>query len=146
MISRIGSLLGRKPAAKSGSSLTKTSSAQQVSPPRQDGSNKQIFSKVFRWRLPQGQVLEPATVEVVGSFTGWRKMPMLRDRAMNTWHTTISDIPGNRTHHYMLLVDGQPVYDHTCDGLAVPQGFEEKQFELMTPRGPRLLLLFSQTK
>ena len=59
---------------------------------------------------------------------------------------TIHHIPGNRTHHYMLLVDGQPTYDKTCDGLAVPRGFEEEQYQLQTDKGPRVLMLFAQTR
>jgi hypothetical protein len=65
---------------------------------------------------------------------------------IDAWHVTIHHIPGNRTHHYMLLVDGSPVYDHTCDGLAVPHGFQEEQFALATDKGPRVLMLFAQTK
>lgn len=46
----------------------------------------------------------------------------------------------------MLLLDGQPVYDHTCDGLAVPRGPHEERFQLMTDKGPRVMMLFAQTK
>ena len=109
-------------------------------------ARKLTFSKVFRWRLPDGQTYEPATVEVVGSFTHWQRIPMIRDGALDAWHTSIHHIEGNRTHHYMLLVDGQPVNDKTADGLAVPTGQQEQQFQLMTARGPRLFMLFAQTK
>ncbi len=71
---------------------------------------------------------------------------MQRDKVLNAWHTTVNQIPGNRTHHYMLLVDGQPTLDGNCDGLATPQGFDEQEFALETTRGPRVLMLFSQTK
>jgi len=46
----------------------------------------------------------------------------------------------------MLLVDGQPTYDKTCDGLAVPRGFDEEQFQFPTEKGPRVMMLFAQTK
>lgn len=111
-----------------------------------DQPRQQTFTKVFRWRLPDGETEEPKTVEVAGSFTHWQKVALHRDGMIDAWHVTIHHIPGNRTHHYMLLVDGAPVYDHTCDGLAVPHGFQEEQFALATDKGPRVLMLFAQTK
>lgn len=71
---------------------------------------------------------------------------MQYDRATKAWHVTLDNIPGNRTHNYMLLVNGQPTADKFCDGLSVPHTDEEKQYQLITPRGPRVLMLFSQTK
>ncbi len=108
--------------------------------------NKQTFSKVFRWRLPDGQTTEPKKVEIVGSFTNWQPVEMTRDGKLDAWHVTMHHIPGNQTHHYMLLIDGQPTFDKTCDGLAVPHGFQEEQYQLQTERGPRVLMLFAQTK
>ncbi len=108
--------------------------------------NKPIFSKVFRWRLPDGTIEEPKEVHIVGSFSHWQKVEMTRDGKLDAWHVTLHHIPGNRTHHYMLLVDGKPTYDKTCDGLAVPHGFQEEQYQLQTDRGPRVLMLFAQTK
>lgn len=104
------------------------------------------YSKVFRWRLPDGQTAEPALVQVVGSFNHWQPVEMTRDSVLDAWHVTIHHIPGNRTHHYMFLVDGKPAYDKNCDGLAVPQGPQEERFALATPRGPRVFMLFAQTK
>lgn len=104
------------------------------------------FSKVFRWRLPDGQTREPASVEIVGSFTHWQKVPLNRDGALDAWHVTIHHIPGHRTHHYMFLVDGKPSPDKHCDGLAVPTGPQEEQYQLQTDRGPRVFMLFAQTK
>lgn len=115
-------------------------------PARGPSDNKQVFSKVFRWRLPDGQTAEPVKVEIVGSFTHWQKVELHRDGKLDAWHVTLHHIPGNRTHHYMLLVDGHPTFDKTCDGLAVPHGFQEEQFQLATDRGPRVLMLFAQTK
>ena len=46
----------------------------------------------------------------------------------------------------MLLVDGLPAQDKNCDGLAIPHGPQEQQYALTTPRGPRLFMLFAQTK
>jgi hypothetical protein len=106
----------------------------------------QTFTKIFRWRLPAGQTHEPATVEVAGTFTKWQKVPLIRDDAQHAWHVTLHDLPVNRTHHYMLLVDGKPVYDEHCDGLVPPGNAREAQYALKTERGPRVLMLFAQTK
>jgi hypothetical protein len=46
----------------------------------------------------------------------------------------------------MLIVNGEPASDKNCDGLAVPEGFDEQKYQLMTVRGPRIFLLFAQTK
>jgi len=105
-----------------------------------------VFSKVFRWRLPDGQTAEPKTVEVAGSFSHWQKVPLIRDSVLDAWHVTLHHLPGNRTHHYMLLIDGTPTYDKTCDGLAVPRGADEERFACPTDKGPRVFMLFAQTK
>ena len=106
----------------------------------------QTFTKIFRWQLPAGQTQEPATVEVAGTFTKWQKVPLIHDVARQTWEVTLHDVPCNRMHRYMLLVDGKPVRDEQCDGLAVPHGPQEKQYQLMTERGPRVFVLFAQAK
>jgi hypothetical protein len=106
----------------------------------------QTFTKIFRWRLPTGQTQEPATVEVVGTFTKWQKVPLVHDDARRVWQATLNDIPCNRTHHYMLLVDGKPVRDEQCDGLGIPRNAQEAQYQLVTTRGPRVLILFAQAK
>ena len=46
----------------------------------------------------------------------------------------------------MLLIDGKPTYDKTCDGLAVPHGVEEERYAYPTEKGPRVFMLFAQTK
>ncbi|MFO1475185.1 MAG: glycogen-binding domain-containing protein [Verrucomicrobiota bacterium] len=104
------------------------------------------YSKVFRWRLPDGQTQAPATVEIVGSFNNWQKVPLTRDSEVDAWHVTLHHIPGNRTHHYMILVDGKPVQDKNADGLAIPHGPQEEQFQLQTARGGRVFMLYAQTK
>ncbi len=106
---------------------------------------KQAFSKIFRWQSPAEQTAAPAKVEVAGTFSNWRKLPLARE-VTGGWNLTLHEIPGNRTHHYMLLVDDQPVQDKFCDGLAVPQNPEEEQFAITTARGPRVFMLFAQTK
>ncbi|HWQ92723.1 MAG TPA: glycogen-binding domain-containing protein [Clostridia bacterium] len=111
-----------------------------------DTSRQQTYSKVFRWRLPVGQTDPPNSVEVVGSFTHWQKVPLQRDSVLDAWHVTLHSIPGNRTHHYMMLVNGEPFYDKTCDGLAVPHGPDEERFQIRTDKGPRVFMLFAQTK
>ena len=107
---------------------------------------EQVFSKVFRWRLPDGHTHEPVSVEVVGSFTDWEKVPLTRDSAHDAWQGTLDYVQNNHTHHYMILVDGKPAYDKYNDGLALPQGPEEEQYQIMTDNGPRVFMLFSQTK
>jgi 1,4-alpha-glucan branching enzyme len=103
------------------------------------------FTRVFRWQteVPGPQ---PVSVAVAGTFNNWQKVPLKFDRAHGVWHLTLNDIPGNMTHNYMLLVNGKPANDKTADGLAVPHTDEEKAHALMTPRGPRVFVLFSNTK
>jgi hypothetical protein len=139
------SLFGKKPAPKGGPVMwepTPVASAAQ----NNSRERSQSFSKVFRWRLPDGQTEAPATVEIVGSFTHWQKVPLVRDGVLDAWHATLHHIPSNRTNHYMLLVNGKPAQDKNCDGLAVPHGPQEEQFALATDRGPRVFMLFAQTK
>jgi len=120
---------------------------RRESPPSNGfGGKLQSYSKVFRWRLPDGQTHAPGSVELVGSFTQWQKVPLKRDSEVDAWHVTVHHIPGNRTHHYMLLVDGKPVQDKDADGMAVPHGPQEEQYQLMTSRGGRVFLLYAQTK
>ncbi|MBL9127857.1 MAG: glycogen-binding domain-containing protein [Verrucomicrobiales bacterium] len=133
----------RKTPPKGGPMMRESSGSGGVRTPQE---NKQVFSKVFRWRLPDGQTTEPESVEIIGSFTHWQKVALTRDGKQDAWHVTMHHIPGGKTHHYMLLVDGKPTFDKTCDGLAVPHGFQEEQWQLQTDRGPRVLMLFAQTK
>jgi len=105
---------------------------------------KQAFNKIFRWE-PNGSGITPATVELVGTFSNWTPLPMGPDGSGN-WHLALENIPGNRTHRYMVLADGQPVSDKNSDGLAIPEGAVEEQFAISTPRGPRVFVLFAQTK
>jgi len=143
MFESLGNLLRRKTPPKGGPMMRETQGGGGARPPQE---NKPVFSKVFRWRLPDGHTKDPETVEIVGSFTHWQKVAMVRDGKQGAWHVTMHHIPGARTHHYMLVVDGHPTYDKTCDGLAVPHGFQEQQWQLQTERGPRVLMLFAQTK
>lgn len=110
------------------------------------GKRTPTFSKIFRWQPePPGGPM-PVLVEVAGTFNGWQKVPLKYDRTNKMWQLTLADIPGHRTHNYMLLVNGKPVHDKNADGLAMPHTAEEKQHALNTPRGPRVFMLFSQTK
>ncbi len=104
------------------------------------------FNKIFRWQQepPEGPL--PVRVEVAGTFSGWQKLPLKYDRTSRVWQLAVENIPGNRTHNYMLLVNGRPTNDKHSDGLAIPHTPEEKQHSLETPRGPRVFMLFSQTK
>lgn len=145
MLQRIGSFFGRKPTTKGGPLLPEAPPA--ATPVHHEGADRrQTFSKVFRWRLSDGQTHEPGTVEVVGSFTHWHKVPLIRDGVLDAWHVTLHHIQGNRTHHYMLLIDGKPTYDKTCDGLAVPRGPDEERYQVVTDKGPRVMMLFAQTR
>lgn len=86
-------------------------------------------------------------MEIVGSFTDWRPVPLAKTPGSHgNWQATIENIPGNKTHHYMLLMDGKPHLDKHSDGYAVPLGPFEERYALETPRGPRLFLLFAQAK
>src|SRR5208282_2821707 len=104
------------------------------------------FTKVFRWPVPAEQTPQPTTVEVIGSFSGWRKVPLRYDLPSRTWQNILKNIEGNRTHRYVILVDGKPCYDKTCDGLAAPQTPDEAKWQIATPKGSRVMLLFAQTK
>ena len=105
----------------------------------------QFFTKIFRWQKEAPGPL-PVRVEIVGTFTGWQKAPLKYDRANATWQLTLENIPGNTTHSYMLLINGRPTQHKDSDGLAIPTTAEEKQYAIETPRGPRVFMLFSQTK
>jgi len=145
MFGTLNNLFGNKPPQKGGPMMPEAPSGPSISR-RQPTERKLAYSKVFRWRLPDGQTAEPAAVELVGTFSHWQRIPMTRDSVLDSWHVTIHHIPGNKTHHYMLLVDGKPAHDKTCDGLAVPHGPQEEQYALATDKGPRVFMLFAQTK
>ena len=108
-------------------------------------TKKQSFSKIFRWQMPREFTEAPAKVEVAGTFSNWQKLPLTRE-VSGGWHLTVHQIPGHRTHHYMLLADDKPVHDRHSDGLAIPQGPQEEQFAITTTRGSRVFMLFAQTK
>ena len=148
MVQDFGNAFLKKPAHKAGTATSKiprlpTGAKGPAHPPAE---RKLTFAKIIRWRLPDGQTVEPVAVEVVGTFTNWKKTPLVYDSAMRTWHVTLQQIAGNRTHHYMLLADGKPVQDKHCDGMAIPTGAQELQFAIATARGPRVFMLFAQTK
>jgi hypothetical protein len=107
---------------------------------------RDTYARIFRWRPCPKFSGEATSVEIVGSFTNWQTVSLTHDPIQGTWTATIQGIAGKRTHHYMLLVNGEPVHDPTCDGFAEPMSFEEEQYALRTVKGPRVLILFSQTK
>jgi Glycogen recognition site of AMP-activated protein kinase len=143
MFDSFGSVFNRKPQ-RGGPAFPEPSSQSPLE--QKGGERKSGYSKVFRWCPPDGQTQLPNTVEVVGTFTHWQKVPLIHDSAVGGWHVTLHHIPGNKTHHYMLLVDGKPAHDKHCDGLAIPQGPVEESFAVKTDRGSRLFMLFAQTK
>ena len=115
-------------------------------PSRSAQNQKAVYSKVFRWHHGPGEH-DPNTIEIVGSFTDWRPVPLAKTPGSHgNWHATIENIPSGKTHHYMLLMDGKPHADKHCDGYAVPLGPQEERYAMETPRGPRLFLLFAQAK
>jgi hypothetical protein len=147
MFESFGNAFNRKPPQKGGPVFPESSANSPLQPQNNNNSErKPVYSKVFRWCPPDGQTINPTTVEVVGTFNHWQKVPLIHDSAVGGWHATLHHIPANRTHHYMLLVDGEPAHDKTCDGLAIPQGPVEESFAMKTARGPRLFMLFAQTK
>jgi hypothetical protein len=151
MLSKLGNMLGRKPVKPVPQAVSLPSTparATSASPARRrnDSDPRQTYARVFRWRV-QGDCIEmPVSVEVIGSFTRWQSVSLAHNLADNSWSATISSIPGNRTHHYMLLINGKPTFDSSCDGFALPHGFDEEQYALMTDRGPRVLMLFAHAK
>lgn len=149
MFQAASNLFNRAPQSRSGPLIPESATAfspQSAIPRGPTNQGKSSYTKIFRWRLPDGHNETPQTVEVVGTFTHWQKVALQRDGVLDAWHATIHHIPGNKTHHYMILVDGQPVQDKHCDGLAIPHGPQEEQFAIQTARGPRLFMLFGQTK
>lgn len=136
------SIFGKKaPQKKSGPV------AWEPTRPANNSQNRNpTYAKVFRWRLPAGQTEQPKTVEVLGSFNGWKRVSLMQDSVLDAWHVTVHNIPGHQTHHYMLLVDGQPTADKNCDGFAPAVGPDEERYVLQTDRGPRVMMLFAQTK
>lgn len=109
------------------------------------GKRPPTFTKIFRWQLAAPGPL-PVSVTLAGSFTGWQKIPLRYDKTNAAWQLTLDNIPATGTHRYMLLVNGRPTLDKNSDGLAVPHTDEEKQYQLDTPRGPRVFMLFSNLK
>ena len=138
----------RTPQSRSGPVIPEPANgfSSHAAPSRGPSSHGLTYAKIFRWRLPDGQTEPPQTVEVAGTFNHWQKVPLLRDGMLDAWHVTLHHIPGNKTHHYMIFVDGKPVQDKHCDGLAIPHGPQEEQYAIQTARGPRLFMLFGQTK
>jgi hypothetical protein len=146
MFQRIGSMFGDGGIKPKSTHIGPKSGITSPTIQRAGAERQPTYSKVFRWVLPEDAAQEPSVVEIVGSFTGWQKVPLLRDPRVKTWHATIQEIPGNRTHHYMLLVDGTPTMDAGCDGYALPQDETEDRFAIQTARGRRVFMLFAQTK
>ena len=147
MFAAIGNLLGRKPSKPAASAAVRPSFPTSTSrSPARRQDPRDTYSRVFRWRPCSKFSGVAVNVEIVGSFTAWQTVSLTHDPLQDTWTATIQGIPGKRTHHYMLLVNGAPVHDPGCDGFALPMSFEEEQYALQTNKGPRVLMLFSQTK
>ena len=146
MIDAITNFIENKSRTKTKTSEARTTPTVRAFPQVGKGEQRIGFTKVFRWPVPADQTPQPTTVEVIGSFSGWRKVPLSYDPPSRTWQITVNNLEGNRTHRYVILVDGKPSYDKTCDGLAAPQTPDESKWHIATLRGSRVMLLFAQTK
>jgi hypothetical protein len=148
MVHRNGHVAGRRHLDNGGTGGHKhhldSGSAQAAGSGTAPG--KGAYSKIFRWRRPEDEATKPATVEIIGTFTKWQKVALLHDGRDDSWQVTVEGIPANKTHHYILLVDGKPTTDKGCDGYAMPHGAVEEQYAVATPRGARLCMLFAQAK
>ncbi len=142
MLHRLTDLFPKRAAAKS--ALASVPAKPSHSMNARDTA-KPTYSKVFRVTVPDHHGKHPHSVEIVGSFTDWRPVALAHHGAQS-WQGNIQDIPGNKTHHYMLLVDGHPAVYPDSDGYAKPEGALEERYALHTPRGPRVYMLFAQTK
>jgi len=145
MIDTIRKLFGKKTTTATTSPVAaplEFTRSHAIEPREQHGG----FAKIFRWPVPPDQNPGPTIVEVAGSFTNWQRVPLAYDNVMRTWTATLRDIQGNHTHRYVMFVNGVPSYDKTCDGLAVPQGPDEERCQIATARGPRVMLMFAQTR
>ena len=146
MIDANTQFIGSKDRPGPGSPRARISPGVLSHPEAQKREQRTGFTKVFRWPVPADQTPQPTTVEVAGSFNGWRKVPLSYDPPTRTWQIALNDIEGNRTHRYVILVDGKPSYDKSCDGLTTPQTPDEAKCQIATPKGPRIMLLFAQTR
>jgi hypothetical protein len=146
MIDAITNFIGRKSRTRTKRPEARIAVETRPPPEAEKRGRRFGFTKVFRWPVPAEQTPQPAAVEVVGTFSEWRRLPLSYDRPTKCWHLILRDIVGNRTHRYVLLIDGNPTYDETCDGLVTPQDPQEERWQIETPKGPRVMLLFSQTK
>jgi hypothetical protein len=132
-----------RPRTRPRARITPTARLRPEAEPREERTG---YTKVFRWPVPADEAPQPTTVEVIGSFSGWVKVPLSYDPPSRTWQIILNGVEGNRTHRYVMLVDGKPTYDKTCDGLTAPQTPEEAKWQISTPKGSRVMLLFAQTK
>jgi hypothetical protein len=142
MLHRLTDLFPKRATATSAHPHAHAKAAHPVSA---RNTAKPTYSKVFRVTLPENHGKHPHSVEIVGSFTDWRPVPLAHHGAHN-WQGNIENIAGNKTHHYMLLVDGHPAVYADSDGYAKPEGMHEERYALHTPRGPRVYMLFAQAK
>lgn len=146
MIDAITSFVERKPGTTTRPPEVRIAPKARSQPEADQREQRAGFTKVFRWPVPSGQTPQPTMVEVAGTFSEWHKLPLIYDRPSKSWQLILNNIQGNHTHRYVFVVDGKPAYDKTCDGLAAPESPKEAQWPIETPRGPRVMLLFSQTK
>src|ERR1035441_8843280 len=105
MSQNFGNAFLKKPPQKDGAVVPKAPPAPsgRVAPAQKPPSPRQTYSKVFRWRPPKGQTPAPAAVEVAGTFTGWQKVPLMRDGVLDAAALTGHHLQCRRTHHYILL-------------------------------------------
>lgn len=146
MIKTAKKFFGRKSKAHTGP-LVPTDWSPNAIHGGHSNAPKPTYSKTFHWLPPEEYVGHPPhSVEIVGSFSNWRRVAMVHDRASRAWHVTINEIQAHKMHHYMMLVDGKPVHDSGADGLSVPHCDQEREYQIETPRGPRVFMMCAQTK
>ena len=118
MIEAITDFFERKSKTKTRPAMVRLAPKPARCPEPESRGQQFGFTKVFRWPVPAEQTPKPTTVEVVGSFSEWCKLPLSYDPPTKTWQLIQRDIPGNHTHRYVMLVDGKPTYDKTRDGMS----------------------------
>jgi len=90
MFDSFGNAFNRKTPQKGGPVFQEASGASPLQ--KTPGERKPVFSKIFRWCPPDGQTQNPTTVEVVGTFTHWQKVPLIHDGAVGAWHVLTGSV------------------------------------------------------
>jgi len=124
MFETFGNLFGRKPASKGGPLIREPRPA--IAAARSDaGARDKLFSKIIRWRLPDGQRNRPIPWRLLARSRIGKKSAPSRQRP-GSWHVALHHIQGIAriiTCCWWMAAHLR----QTCDGLAVPHGLEEEK-------------------